>query len=77
MTDRWLTKIRRYDGGGSIIAVHSSRSAAEVDAQLRNRDEQSANYYAEKWDPEKARAAFQAALDAGRGAIKQRRDDQS
>lgn len=51
--DRWLVKIRRYDGSESVVISNVTEEDARLAAQTYNEDIQSNLYYAEKWDRDK------------------------
>jgi hypothetical protein len=53
MTERWLVKIRRYDGSESVVRGNLSEEDARSTADTYNKDIQSNLYYAEKWEREK------------------------
>lgn len=52
MEEKWLVKIRRYDGSVSVIYVCPTRAEADRWVRKFNKDEQSQKYYTEKYDPE-------------------------
>lgn len=46
----WVTKVRRYGGGSSILDVASTKDKAQALADEFNQQYQTDNYYIEKYD---------------------------
>ena len=47
MSPGWYVKVKRYDGGTSIIGRYTDREEAGRFASFKNAEYQSNNYYAE------------------------------
>ena len=54
---KWAFKIRRYDGSDSVLALYDTRELAQADVTLMNAYEQTDQYYAEQWEPNRAERA--------------------